>query len=194
MIHSRNQLLLGQSFTSLSVDKNETNGVNLALVISKIEVLRRRNKPSEQCFDQVENWDEFALLRNIQKIGCSPPYLEMNHNFSVCSTRNQMKEWSNMMAVFKNERDYQPCQKTPRIDFNLEQMNQIKDTFMIRIKYPEEVKIVTQSRAVDVNALMGNIGGYIGLFLGIAFRKIIVYLLYSIHYLIFLFIFLSVIY
>ena len=32
---------------------------------------------------------------------------------------------------------------------------------------PQLAKIITKSRAVDVHALIGNIGGYIGLFLGI---------------------------
>ena len=34
------------------------------------------------------------------------------------------------------------------------------------IRYPEEVKIITQSKEVDVHSLIGNIGGYLGLFLG----------------------------
>ncbi len=34
------------------------------------------------------------------------------------------------------------------------------------IKYPEEIKIITQTKEVDVHSLIGNIGGYIVLFLG----------------------------
>ena len=34
------------------------------------------------------------------------------------------------------------------------------------INYPEEVKTITQSQDVDVHSLIGNIGGYLGLFLG----------------------------
>ena len=36
----------------------------------------------------------------------------------------------------------------------------------LRIIYPEEIKIITQSKEVDVHSLIGNVGGYIGLFLG----------------------------
>ena len=39
-------------------------------------------------------------------------------------------------------------------------------TWYIIINYPEEVKIITQSQDVDVHSLIGNIGGYLGLFLG----------------------------
>ena len=32
--------------------------------------------------------------------------------------------------------------------------------------YPEHIRIITQSKEVDIHSLIGNIGGYIGLFLG----------------------------
>ena len=50
-----------------------------------------------------------------------------------------------------------------------------KGTLVVSVQYPEQAKIITQSRAVDFNALIGNIGGYIGLFLGMIldFFKII---------------------
>ena len=37
----------------------------------------------------------------------------------------------------------------------------------IDITYPEYARIITQSKDVDIHALIGNIGGYVGLFLGI---------------------------
>ena len=32
--------------------------------------------------------------------------------------------------------------------------------------FPKEIKIIAQSKEIDGHALIGNIGGYIGLFLG----------------------------
>ena len=49
--------------------------------------------------------------------------------------------------------------KNPVTKFGLSMM-------MFGVQYPEEIKIITQSKEVDVHALIGNIGGYIGLFLG----------------------------
>ena len=179
-LHGHNQVLLGESFTYLSYDKNETNGVYFGLIIDKIEVLKRRNKPSEPCLDHVDNWDESALFRKIQKVGCWPSYLNANHNFSTCTTANQMKEWSNMISTVRNERNYQPCQTTPRIDFvSSTDFIQVKNNFMVTIGYPEKIKIITQSREVDVNTLIGNIGGYIGLFLGIVFKNLLFCLVFN---------------
>ena len=38
--------------------------------------------------------------------------------------------------------------------------------FMVAVLYPDKMKVVTQNQLVDVQVLIGNIGGYIGLFLG----------------------------
>ena len=40
------------------------------------------------------------------------------------------------------------------------------NTFPIAVNFQSKVKIITQSQEVDVHSLIGNIGGYIGLFLG----------------------------
>ena len=34
------------------------------------------------------------------------------------------------------------------------------------IHYPDEFKVIMQSKEVDIHSLIGNIGGYLGLFLG----------------------------
>ena len=34
------------------------------------------------------------------------------------------------------------------------------------ISYPDKIKVITQLKSVDAHMLIGNIGGYIGLFLG----------------------------
>ena len=39
-------------------------------------------------------------------------------------------------------------------------------SYPIHIGYPKKMKMITQQQAIDIHALIGNIGGYIGLFLG----------------------------
>ena len=39
-------------------------------------------------------------------------------------------------------------------------------TFKIRMEYPDEIKTISQVKEVDIHSLIGNIGGYLGLFLG----------------------------
>ena len=54
----------------------------------------------------------------------------------------------------------------PRIDSDILDIKGAYGLIQIFIGFPHEVKIITQSRAIDFDALIGNIGGYIGLFLG----------------------------
>ena len=72
-----------------------------------------------------------------------------------------------------NENNYRPCQGMPRIDFTYaDKIPPLKGMFIVTIAYPQEIKVITQSRAVDGNALIGNIGGYIGLFLGSIYSQL----------------------
>ena len=40
------------------------------------------------------------------------------------------------------------------------------EVWRFTILYPEYLRIITQSKEVDIHSLIGNIGGYLGLFLG----------------------------
>ena len=40
------------------------------------------------------------------------------------------------------------------------------EKWAILVSYPKEFRIVTQSKEVDIHTLIGNIGGYLGLFMG----------------------------
>ena len=61
-----------------------------------------------------------------------------------------------------------PCQGMSKIDYDYfdDSIPTTKGYLKIMIGYPEQVKIISQSQAVDVHTIVGNIGGYIGLFLG----------------------------
>ena len=41
-----------------------------------------------------------------------------------------------------------------------------QDIWRIAISYPDDLRIIQQSKEVDAHSLVGNIGGYVGLFLG----------------------------
>ena len=164
--HGRTQFLLGDSVKFLSSDENATNGIIISLMITKVEILKRRNKGSSPCLSNLKNWDELALLKYTNDIGCSAPYHGSYQTFPVCSTANELKRWLKMLPMVKTNREGQPCQVMPRITYDVLKVPTMNKELEITIGYPKEAKVITQSRAVDVDALIGNIGGYIGLFLG----------------------------
>ena len=167
-LHSPSQLILTNNIQPISFNSNQTYRGNLVITIVKAEVVKQRNKPKAPCIMPWTDWNDIVLLKHIRNIGCIPSYHESHRNFPVCSTTNETKRWYNIMNTIRNEIDYLPCQQMPRIDFQLsnDMLYARKGVLGITVGYPDQMKIITQSRAVDVNALIGNIGGYIGLFLG----------------------------
>lgn len=167
VVHSQSQLLLAHNIQIVPFDSNQTYGGNMVIQISKVEVVKRRNKAKNPCEIQWKAWNDLVLLKHTKDIGCVPSYHEKLRSFPLCSTQNETRRWHNIMSTIRNELHYLPCQQMPRIDFQLTNVvSSIKGVLTITVGYPEQMKIITQSRAVDVNALIGNIGGYIGLFLG----------------------------
>ena len=51
-------------------------------------------------------------------------------------------------------------------DYNSSRVVENVSELILAIRYPENVRIITQTKDVDIHALIGNIGGYVGLFLG----------------------------
>ena len=64
-----------------------------------------------------------------------------------------------------------PCYEMPYIDYKYQYIkgpNQKYDAkgYLLWFSFPEKAKFVTHFKDVDIHSLVGNIGGYIGLFLG----------------------------
>ena len=61
------------------------------------------------------------------------------------------------------------CQRISKVDVSTAfDGDSVAEGYLtIILEYPAEAKIITQSKEMDGHALIGNIGAYIGLFLGI---------------------------
>ena len=61
-----------------------------------------------------------------------------------------------------------PCQEMSQLAFDFTREFELPEyeEFPILIVFPEKIRAITQSQAIDIHSLIGNIGGYIGLFLG----------------------------
>ena len=163
MIHNPNQIFLSDTQIFIPSNMNDSNGISIGILIKKVEILRRRNKPKEPCLNAWKRWDNLTLLRYTNKVGCTAPYHKRLQNFPMCTTERKMKEWRKFPSSTKEEKHYQPCQEMPRIDFIFNKdISRLGNYFLLNIQYPQKATIITQSRAVDGNALIGNIGGYIG--------------------------------
>ena len=161
------QLTRSKEFRNIWHNPEEHNSVEMFEILS-IETVVRRNKRNEPCFRDWMNYDKLLIQKHLKQVGCRAPYHKMNHNFPICNTPAQMnKSFFDMWWV---PPDYHlvPCQDIIDVPYrhSKDSHNKTKG-FTIIVSYPSNnVKTVRQSQAVDVHTLIGNIGGYIGLFMG----------------------------
>ena len=63
--------------------------------------------------------------------------------------------------------DIEPdCQLISKLGVTFKTSYLSNSTLTIELRFPDQMKIITQSKEIDIHTLIGNIGGYIGLFLG----------------------------
>ena len=118
--------------------------------------------------------DELLLRKS-----CRPPYLKNHGNikdhkiYPKCDTKdkigNAKLETGTRQKMDVAKACYRASEIITEIKPNLKSTrdkNRRYPVWSLLIRYPEEVKVITQSKEVDVHSLIGNIGGYLGLFLG----------------------------
>ena len=110
----------------------------------------------------------FDLLtkNHASKNGCRAPYLNVDGAFPICNTDKQIKESKMFYGTVKTISFPKPCHRISKIRYDYEIEFPETGELRIDITYPEELKIITQSKEVNIHSLIGNSGGYLGLFLG----------------------------
>ena len=107
--------------------------------------------------------------RHIDEVKCRPPYLMEPKNYRICNTQEEIKRSTFGIEIRFKKGYIKPCLGMSKVDFQYStDSSELNETwFSIGVVYPEQIKVISQSQAVDFHSLVGNIGGYIGLFLGI---------------------------
>ena len=135
-------------------------------LITSIEVLKRRNKHNDPCLVDWKHLDDLVLHKHLSSVGCSAPYQKTH--FPVCTAQEKVNESKYEATEVRNKYYPDPCQEISNIIYNFQNVPFISNesSCAMTVLYPDKMKIVTQNQLVDFQVLIGNIGGYIGLFLG----------------------------
>ena len=147
----------------------ESKHIQMDLLTAKsIEVLKRRNKGGS-CVDDWKHYDDLVLSKHLQTVGCDNPYQYGNN--ITCVTPNEKLQAKYRFGEVKDRYYPAPCQEMSNIAYDYQQVNHPANNpgLQFTIVYPDKMKIISQARSVDFHTLIGNIGGYIGLFLGMLF-------------------------
>ena len=141
--------------------------------IHDIEIIKGRNSRNRECtpYDNTKSFDDIVREKHIRDNNCRPQYLSPFQDFPKCSTKESISAAYYNYKIVRNKYPLS-CQRLSRIavEGTETEMEFVESTWGFGITYPESsefVKIITQSKEVDIHTLIGNIGGYVGLFLGI---------------------------
>ena len=169
--YTRQFLYSPTAYLPLYVEKINTTQNTLWHILTDMEILQRRNKRTDKCTDDWEFFDVLNAEKHIEYHGCRPPYLaSSNKQIPICNTQRSIQESGYIYEVVIGKYLKKPCQSMTRITFDLNGENPAFPPadyeIGIGIFYPTQYKYIVQSQAVDGHSLIGNMGGYIGLFLG----------------------------
>ena len=154
--------------------------------IQNMVVLKKRNKWQEKCKTDSKQDDENKLKHIVQSIGCKPAYFSLNTTFPNC-----MNDGKEVNVSLPNIEYYdKPCRQVEKIlYFYDEYAEPVSKSSVTRNETSYEILLnfqgttymeIEQSRAYDFNNLIGNGGGYVGVFLGVAIIQLPTFL-FKIH-------------
>ena len=199
VVHYEGQFFLANEF---NFDNNYfylDEQIDTRIRINKFEILKRRNSRRTKCLEGVESYDDMIIDKLLLRNRCRPPYLKShgiikNHRYyPKCDTKKKIGSTKVEIGTRQKMEVSKACHRASEILTEIKpslrttrDRNRRYPYWSLLIRYPEEVKIITQSKEVDVHSLIGNIGGYLGLFLGRLLHFEIFHVLIMISYEVFL--------
>ena len=179
-----NQLIRSFPMIVLRNMQQRSKTIIMEVMAQGFEILQRRMTSNHPCS---QNWmkDDIEILhRLISKVGCRHKYWFLNSSVPVCDSQQkfdmlQLPDVKTISYTFLREH-ISPCKEiqsiistisvrdATQLDFrrNISTMNPA--TYLnIQLKSPA-YKTIRRIRAFNEETLIGNLGGYVGLFLGIA--------------------------
>lgn len=161
------QFLLGDLPTHFSSQGLNLTSGNIFIRIKRVEVLKRRNTRNKKCSVDAHTYDEMVLKKHVEMFGCSPTYVIKQEGFPTCNASEEKES----RFQYENARNINPekdCHRMSevRAQTTMNRKSNSEAPWRFGWSYPEEIRVITHSQEVDIHSLIGNIGGYIGLFLG----------------------------
>ena len=179
LLHAPNQLLTsGQTLKFTGPMRKANDSYALRFKVKGVEILKRRNKRLQQCHENTKNYDFVIIEEHAKRVGCSPPYHDRIDGMPVCATKEKIAA-SRFSFRFDNYGVQPPCEGIEKIYYTVEE-DEMEGTDWINpgnfwigsIIHDPKFKEIIQKRAIDIQGLVGYMGGYIGLFLGYSIIQI----------------------
>ena len=175
-VHYPGQFLLGVEPILSNAYKKDEPLSSFDAWISNVEVLKRRNTRNRRCSEGKNAYDYIILEKHIARHECRPPYFNLNTSFPLCKSSKKINQAKFSFFTSKSMDYPKDCLQMPSllVEGWEHQLPGWEEDWQMYIQYPEDIKIITQYKEVDIHGLIGNCGGYLGLFLGNLISLIIV--------------------
>lgn len=164
-VHLKDQFLVGgfPDYGILSI-----SSTNKDVYIKGYDVLNKRNSRNRRCSEFSESYCTMIIHEHLARKSCRPPYIKSNMSIELCNNKEKMKESRFNYEAPDEMKIDNPCQRISRtiLDLKSTKRRGYQNKWTLSIYYPKEFKIIEQSKEVDIHSLIGNIGGYLGLFMG----------------------------
>ena len=163
IVHYPNQILLSSTFFKFIEIKPRFTW--LKVDIRGTEIIQQRMK-STKCMTSWSNFDASILERHVKRMGCRPPYFLSDNKSQVCDTKEKIEKSTYALRSAGEILFPAPCRRMTSVSYEAYALKSSKEIVTFKISFPKEIKIIRQTKAVNFQSFVGNVGGYIGLFLG----------------------------
>ena len=162
-------------------EKNESKSYVMEFNLQNLEVVHNRRKRRMRCKNFPFDQDSKEFHTMVEMAGCLPLFININTTYlSSCKTQPQMTEAYNaIQEYFANRDDYVEdicCRHLAKVDYDYweyDMRSDRSDYFNITINYIDsKYREIREVKAFTIYSLFGNIGGYVGIFIGYAFFHI----------------------
>ena len=167
-LHLPNQLLLSMSSQKYTWPQRDSKKeYSMDFMFQQIDILKRRRKRNDPCLPDELNFDDVILEEFLNKIGCKALYHRSITDLEVCDSENKTK-----MASFeqiKNKKHMKACTSASILTFTYNEIDfdwKGSEWFHVTLEYPDQYREIKMIQAIDLQTVIANAGGYIGMFLG----------------------------
>ena len=139
--------------------------------------ISRYKEDKHNCIEDWKNYDNITMENHMKTIGCKSPDQITNSDWPICSSKEMMRK----ARIPLNNEKLRPCRRVESVHFELGETqdtgyhNMENDSnwfcIVVRILNPR-FKETVQQKEVDIQTLIGYIGGYIGILTGFAIIQI----------------------
>ena len=155
--------------------------------VTGISLLRLRKDANIPCDEKLANDDMNWMQHVMEEVGCVPLYwnfLELKTSTPLCNETNQYKKFTEYFARNERRRVYEvfdkykaPCTRM-RILSSIKFLEHYeKEKLKVDVRYlTREFEEIENVRDVDVETLTGDIGGVVGMILGVSIIQLAILL------------------